>query len=415
MCGLGSVHERLREVNLAVSEVILTPFIDVGTEGARLSFFDEADEPPRTEIRTPSRPTPRRRDSGGSGSGGRRRPPSGPNHQSIVVRRAVVVVAFVVIIVLIAVGINGCQSSARKSALQDYANNVDSVISRSDTTSKSLFKALDGGSGDASMISQSINKTRANAQTVLSDARGFSVPSAARTANSHLLLALQMRLDGITNIANEIQPALGTSVGRDAVNGIAAQMARFYASDVLYKQYTLPALVSALHAGNIAVGGSDGVPVNNGQFLPSLDWLNPGDVASQLGVSLSGGGSSGSSTTLKGLRGDSIGPVSVTGTQLSTGGTNSIPASPPPTFDVSFTNGGNFDETDVSCKVSVTGGGVTGTKVVASVAQGATASCAVTLSAAPPAGTYNVVVTIEKVPGEKNVQNNTSTFPVTFN
>jgi hypothetical protein len=38
----------------------------------------------------------------------------------------------------------------------------------------------------------------------------------------------------------------------------------------------------------------------------------------------------------------------------------------------------------------------------------------VTLKSAPPAGNYNVVADIERVPGESNVTNNRLSYPVTF-
>jgi hypothetical protein len=325
------------------------------------------------------------------------------------------VVALIIVVVLIAVGVNSCQSSARKSALQNYANNVNSLIKRSDATSALLFKALAGSGGTgASQVSQSVNGSRADAQTVLSDAQGLSAPSAAKTANAHLLLALRMRLDGITSIAGEIQPALGSSISQQAVTSIATQMARFYASDVLYKDYAAPALVSALHANSIAVGGENGVPVNPGQFLPSLSWLTPSFVGDQLGVAVSGGGSSGGKVA-KGLHGHSLTSVSVGGSELTAGGSNTIAASPTPTFTLDFANGGNFNETDVTCKVTVTGTSASGTKIVPETYAGKAATCAVTLKRPPPQGNYNVVATIEKVPGEKNLDNNTLSFPVTFN
>ena len=96
---------------------------------------------------------------------------------------------------LIAVGINSCQSSARKSALQDYANNVNTLINRSHQTSTSLFQALTRSGGNASQTSQAINDTRAAAQRVLSDAQGLNPPSAAQASNGHLVLALRMRLE----------------------------------------------------------------------------------------------------------------------------------------------------------------------------------------------------------------------------
>jgi hypothetical protein len=329
----------------------------------------------------------------------------------------VAAVALVVVIVLIAVGVNSCQSSARKSALQDYANTVNSLTNRSFATSTALFGVLSSGvnASNVTSKSQDINQTRLTAESELKQAQGLSVPSAARTANSDLLTALKLRLDGITNIATEIQPALGTSVNRDAVKQIAGEMARFYASDVFYKDYAAPELVSALHANNIAVGGADGAPINADQFLPSINWLRPSFVAAALNVSLPSGGSSSGGKVSPGLHGHSLTSVSVGGTTLEPGAANTVAASPTPTFTIDFSNGGASNETDVTCKVTVTGKGVSGTKVVPETFAGKSASCAVTLGTSPPVGTSTVVATIERVPGEKNISNNTQSYPVTFN
>lgn len=389
-----------------------------------MSFFDDVDEPPTEAGRAP-RQSPRRRGTSGSGSGsgsrggsGSRPPrsggrPSGAPSQSILVRRAVAIAALIVVIVLIAVGVNSCQNSAQKSALQDYSNNVNSVVSSSNQTGSSLFGILQSGvsSSNATSVQQQINRARQSAQNQLQRARAFSVPDPDKGAQTYLLLALRMRLDGITNIASEIQPALGSSVNHDAINHIAAEMARFYSSDVVYKQYAAPALVSALHANNIAVGGADGQPINGGQFLPSIQWLDPNHVASVLNVNL-GSGHGGKPSP--GLHGHTLNTVSAGGSQLQSGATNSVAASPPPTFTLSFTNGGQHNERDVRCKVTVTGTGVTGTKVVPQTTAGQNATCDVRLSQSPPTGTYNVVATVEKVPGETNTANNSLTFPVTF-
>ena len=330
-------------------------------------------------------------------------------------RQAVAIGALIVVVVLIAVGVNSCQSSARKSALQDYANNVNSVVSTSNQTGATLFKILQSGlsSAQATSISNQINQTRLGAQNELTRARRFGVPSSARSASSNLLQTLKLRLDGLTNIAAEIQPALGTSVNRDAVRQIAAEMARFYASDVLYKDYVAPEIVSALHANAIGVGGTNGVRINDRQFLPSIQWLDPSSVATVFNVSLPGA-TARSGKASPGLHGHTLNSVSVNGTTLQSGATNSVTASPPPTFSLAFDNGGVHDETDVTCKVSVTGTSVTGTKIVPQTFAGKAATCAVTLSSTPQVGTYSVVATIAKVPGETNTSNNTLTFPVTF-
>ena len=56
----------------------------------------------------------------------------------------------------------------------------------------------------------------------------------------------------------------------------------------------------------------------------------------------------------------------------------------------------------------------TGTATVPKTTAGETTSCNVTLPSAPTPGSYQVTATVEKVPGETNVTNNSMTFPITF-
>ena len=149
--------------------------------------------------------------------------------------------------------------------------------------------------------------------------------------------------------------------------------------------------------------------INGDQFVPNVEWTQPDFVTSQL--------KPGAETTGKvapGLHGHSLDSVSVAGTTLQTGSTNTIPAKPPPTFKLNFTNGGTNNENNVVCKVSVTGTSVSGQTVVPQTIAGQKATCKVTLTSSPPAGTDTVVATIEPVPGEKNKSNNSLSFPVTF-
>jgi hypothetical protein len=330
------------------------------------------------------------------------------------VRRAFLAVGVVIVIILIALGVHSCQVSALDSSLKDYTNGVASVIQQSNGTGRQLFAVLANAGGQANATSDqtSIDRIRGTAQTQLNTARGLSVPDQVKGANQNLLLALRMRLDGITSIAGEIQPALGTSASTDAITAIAANTARLYASDVLYKDYVAPALASALHANGIAVGPPNGQTIAAGQFVPSVEWMTPSFVVTSLGATVPGGGAK--AKPKPGLHGHALNSVSVGGTTLQTGSTNTITASPPPTFSLNFTNGGTNNETNVICKVSVTGTSDSGQTVVPETIAGKTSTCQVTLSKAPTAGTQTVVATIEPVPGEKNTSNNSLSFPVTF-
>lgn len=102
------------------------------------------------------------------------------------------------------------------------------------------------------------------------------------------------------------------------------------------------------------------------------------------------------------------------GTTLQTGSSNTIPATPAPTFTLNFSNTGQNSETNVVCKVSVSGSSVNGQTVVPKTSPGQSYTCKVTLSSSPTPGSATVKATVQPVPGEKNTANNTLTFPVTF-
>jgi hypothetical protein len=323
----------------------------------------------------------------------------------------VALAVIVVLLILIVLGVHSCQISSRNSALKNYNNDVASLIQQSNQIGHGLFTLLSSGAtGNVSSLQNSIDEARISADSQLSKARGLSVPDEMKAAQRNLVLTLQMRRDAVANIASEIQPALGTSTAKDAINAIAAQMARLYASDVVYKGYTTPLIASALHSAGIAVGGSGGQTIEGGQFVSDLGWLNPTFVATKLGAKVA----TATGKPAPGLHGHSLDSVSVAGTTLQTGSTNTIPASPPPAFILHFTNGGQNNETNVVLKVTVSGTSIQGQTVVPQTTAGQSTTGQVTLSSSPPAGNYTVTASVGPVPGEKNSSNNSLSFPATF-
>jgi hypothetical protein len=250
-----------------------------------VSFFDEADEPP-----TPPRTAQRRRRPAGGG----RVPPR--DRQTIRIRQGVGLVALIVIVILALLGIRSCQVSQRNSALMSYANNVTSLIQGSTTVSNNFFQELRGAksassSAGAAGVQSQLDATRDSARKQLVQAQTMDVPGEVSTAQQDLLLALQMRVDGIGNVALNIQRALAGD--RTAINAIAAEMARLYASDVVYKDYAAPQIANALHAAGLAVGGANGAQIAQQQFVPDVRWLDPTFVATQLQVARSPPGPTG--------------------------------------------------------------------------------------------------------------------------
>jgi hypothetical protein len=328
------------------------------------------------------------------------------------IRRAIAAAVILILLILIVVLVHSCQQSAKISGLKDYANNVASLQQQSVNTGKQFFAQLGkgGGSGGAQALTQSVEDSRVVAANQLKKSQGWSVPGEMKATQQDFLQALQMRADGIGNIATQIEPALGTTASKDALNRIAAEMARFYASDVLYKDYAVPQMIGALKNNGIAVGGVNGVPIESGQFLTDLGWLTPATVASKLGAQAT----TPSGPPAPGTHGHSLDSVSVGGTTLQTGASNSIPASPPPTFTFHFTNSGQNTEHNVVLKIAIGGTNLSAQTTVPQTAAGQATTGNVALTSSPPAGTYTVTATVGKVPGEKNITNNTQTYQVTF-
>ncbi len=320
------------------------------------------------------------------------------------------VVLFVIVIVL---GVSSCENSARINSLKDYTNNVSSLIQSSDQTSSQFFGVLTGAqpSSNAASVQNELNQARLSAQNQLGRVRGLSVPGAMSGAQQDLVIAFQMRRDGIANIAQQIQPALSTAASKDAINSIATEMARLYASDALYKDYAAPQIAAALHSNGIAVGPPDGETIEGGQFVPDLRWLTPSFVASSLHVGLP---AQSNAKPAPGVHGHAMDGCTVGGTSLSTSSTNTIPATPPPAFSCTVTNDGQNKETNVTVKVAVEGTSISGQAIIPQTTPGNSATAQVTLSSSPPAGSYTVSATVERVPGETTVTHNTQTFPVSF-
>jgi hypothetical protein len=389
-----------------------------------VSFFDDEDdaieEEPRRSPRAPASARPRSgsaspRTATRVGGGGPRRPGADP---AVERRRWVAGGILIVVVILVILLISSCQARNTKNSLEDYNNSVFSLVNKSDATGRQVFSILSSGKG-GSVIATNLAGPVQDSLAQLKQAKDLSVPGQMSSAQQHVVLAMQMRADGISTIAKNVgQITSSGAATTQAVKNIAAGTARFYASDVTYKGYAAPEIAGALHGDNIAVGGDSNIQINSGQFLTDLGWLEPTFIATKLGTTVTtGSGSSGSAagqnSTAAGLHGDALVSTAVGSNTLSTSGTNTVAGSPAPTFTLSVSNGGTFDQFGISCTVSVSGG-PTGKSSISETTPGNTSTCNVTLNGTVPAGTYQVTVTIGKVPGETNLTNNSSTYSVDF-
>jgi len=347
------------------------------------------------------------------------------DQQTLLVRRLIAAGAVVLVVILLVLLVKGCVENQREAALKDYNRSVRTLVEHSrSAVSKRFFDALGSASGqDQQQVQETINQLRVVADEDLSQAQRLDPPDAMKGAQTNLELVLSLRRDAVARVADEIQTALGGTAGAGtAVDAIAGQMQAFNASDVVYSQRVAPLILKGLKDDDIAASydgtaGEEVLPYAS--FLPDdgggISWMSPAYVTQQLGASTSGARQTG--TPSPGLHGHQLDSVSVEGVDLSTTGSNRIPASPPPTFVVNFTNGGENDESNVKVTVEVTGSGapIRAQAIVLTTTAGGSATANVTLRQSPStSGASTIRVTIQQVLGEETTDNNTASYTALF-
>jgi hypothetical protein len=364
------------------------------------SFFDEDDEPRR-------QPRVARGRSGGGVA----------DQQTLMTRRIVAGVVAVLFLVLLAIVVNSCRNSQHESALKDYNREVSTIANDSaQQVGSQFFQLLGQQSGQQPQDLQSaISSFRVQAEQQRKQAAGLSVPSDMKGAQQNLLIALEMRRDGLDYIASRIRSALGDSgdVADQAINQIAGQMQVFLASDVIYASRVVPFIHNALNSNEIG-----GQTVANSRFMPNQAWLQPDTVASALNQQLtSGGGNAGGQPTGPGLHGTGLQSTAYNGVTLQPGTSNRLTYAPGQDFVVTFANQGENDEFDIKVTVRISSGAqqTTLTTTVPKVAQGATAEARLPLNKQPPLDSVATIqVQVAPVPGEKKTDNNRSEYNVLF-
>jgi hypothetical protein len=371
-----------------------------------LSFFDDEDEEQPTTVRPAptrqqARPQPRRPQRAGAAADA--------DHHAMMVRRRVAAAVGVVLLIVIVLLVNGCLKRGKQQALESYNRNVNQIGQASETqVGRPLFATLAGAAGKSALdVGSQIDQLRLLAQQQAEHAQGLSVPSPMTAAQRDLLLALDMRVEGLTKIANLVRQALGGQTQQTSPK-IAGAMEIFLASDVVYSQRVVPLIQQEL-----AAGGVSGQATSQSRFLPNLGWLTPATVQSKI----TGQAASTAGAVAPGTHGHSLKGVSV--------GTNTLAPSPTlnhvsgganPTFTVMVENAGSNPETNVKVDVSVTTEGKTlsASHIVNKTEPGSTSNVDIPVNGVTLGAASRVTVNIEPVPGESETANNKGTYLVIF-
>jgi hypothetical protein len=364
-----------------------------------LSFFDEDDEPRRS-------PRPRRaRHAGGVAAA---------DSQTLLVRRLAAGGVSLVVLILLLFVVKSCSDSAADTAVKNYNSDVSTIARDSSSLGSQFFQLLGTGASQAQDLTSQISSLQVQAGQEYDQARSLGVPDEMTGAQQNLLIALEMRRNGLKYIAGRISSALGDSgdVADKAIREIAGQMQVFLASDVIYGTRVVPFIQAGLDKRQIGAQ-----QISGSRFLPSQSWLNPVVVATQLNQQLTSGGATAGQPSGPGLHGTGLVSTTYGTTTLQPAASNRLTYTPGTEFVVKFSNQGENDEFQVKVTIRIKAGTQTTTLTgtVDKIARGATAEAKLPLNKTPPlnaAATVSVVVAA--VPGEKKTDNNKSDYPALF-
>jgi hypothetical protein len=318
-------------------------------------------------------------------------------------RRAVVLGAGLVVLILIVLGVKGCLDARAHRALTDYARNVEQIAKSTEQTSKEFFGMLEEpGNLSVTDFTTKVDADRSAMDSYASRVDSLSAPGELSHAQSTLELVYELRASAMDEIAAKMSTALGREGAAHATGGIARQMEKLLASDVLYETVVRPEIDHGLEAN-----GVEGGEVPKSSFLPSTDWIEESKVSEALS---SVSGSTGAATP--GVHGLELTGVSVNGTELSAEGTNAVAVEEAAEVEVSAENQGESTENGVQVAVSVNGGNtLEGT--IEQIAAGEVGSTTVALTPTPE-GEVSLEVKVGPVPGEHITENNEATYTVVF-
>jgi hypothetical protein len=342
-----------------------------------------------------------------------RRPTQGTlalDQRTVMMRRLAALAIAVVVLILIIVLVSGCLKSEKQTALKDYNRNAGQLAHESDeTVTGPLFSALSSaGSKSALNVEEQIYQLRIQAQSLVSRAKGLSVPAEMAAAQRNLLLALDLRAEGVTKVAALVSSALG-SQGKEALAKIAGDMEIFLASDVIYSQRVAPLIQQALSAAGIS-----GISTATSHALPNLGWLEASTVQSRI----TGQAASSSSTPVQpGNHGSALKEVSVGTNKLESEPTlNHIAGGSNPTFTASVENSGEFEEHNVKVDVTVTAEGkqFKASHAIEKTEPGKAVNVDIPVAGVPLGVAAKIELSVEGVPGENDLENNKGVFLAVF-
>jgi hypothetical protein len=340
---------------------------------------------------------------------GPRRPVGPPRGVAPLVRLFVLVLFVIFLVLVFALLLQSCASQSRHDAYAHYMDKVDGIASESSAHGRALADALTTPGVKVAGLEAKLRGIADQEQQNVDAAHGLNPPGRLRTENDHLVEALQLRVSGVTGLADTFQQTSTSKSSGDA-SLLSTQADRLIASDVVWDDLFKDPATTQLKRD-----GVNGVSPPESHFVVNRDLLTADSMSKTL-ERLRGASTGGTPT---GLHGTNIVSVKALpgGKTLSTGTDNDIIGSTSTAFEVTIADSGDSQEVQIEVTLTIqkSGGPIVKNKTIDLINPGQQKTVTFTnLGNLPFAQKTTVKVDVKPVPGEHNTSNNTASYPVIF-
>jgi hypothetical protein len=313
-------------------------------------------------------------------------------------RRGLALGGGLLLLILIVLGIKGCLDARANRELSDYSRSVAQVVEETEQTSSGFFKKLeDPGSASVTDFVAEVNADRSAMDNYRTRIDDIGAPGDMKRAQSNLELVYALRANAMDEIADKMSTALGDAGAEKAMAGVAKQMQKLLASDIVYETVVRPEV-----DGVLADNGISDSDLPKSMVLEDEKWLEESTVSDALGAI---SGNTGSATP--GVHGLGLIGVSVNGTELIEGAPTTVAGEEGVEVEVTVQNQGESTENGVSVSVSVEGNALKGEIDELAAGEEGTATIPLTPT---PSGEVTLEVEAEPVAGEQVTENNEASF-----
>ena len=368
--------------------------------------FDFFEEPETDEA-----PPPRGRSRG-------QRPPGGPpkrppEHHGIspTLRLAGLIAFAILIVVLLVLWVQSCSGTSKKSSYQHYVDKIAPLALDSNRGGTALATAIATPGIKAAALATKMDQLASQQRVDARQAEKIKPPSGLESYHQSLVVALQLRADGLAGLATALRAGAGSTKVAETAANLASQTQLLVGSDVLWQNRWRVPVQNSMRAARIT-----GIAVPVSRFLQeqgvdtSAFWT---PVVERLnGNTTSGGNTSGKAVGTK-LAGTKALPK---GQELSESQLNTVVDSTNLGFAVTVENSGDVQVASVQVTITIKQSKpITASRTISLINPGQTVTVDFKNLPQPEFVVRTTLeVDVAPVPGETNPHNNSASYPVIF-